>query len=159
MITIDDDLLNSKEKYIAHICNCISYNSAGVAKAIFDRFSYSDTYSSRKINNFKDKVGSISIHGNGKDQRYIINMYAQYYPGKSKYINSKLDSIKLRLEYFHQCLISISEIENLESIAFPYFVGCGLAGGDWKMYSNLLDRFAKYIKEKHNANTFLYRKK
>jgi hypothetical protein len=29
------------------------------------------------------------------------------------------------------------------SIAFPYLIGCGAAGGDWKLYLEQIERFAE----------------
>src|SRR5271165_78515 len=93
---ITGDLLEATEKYIAHNCNCLTQNSAGTAKAIFDKFPYANTYERRargadgETAN-KDVPGTIAILGNGQDQRFIINMYAMYYPGRSKYPTSSLD--------------------------------------------------------------------
>jgi hypothetical protein len=144
MIT-NDDILNSKEKYIAHQCNCVVNNPKGLAKSIFDKYPYADIYSSRKN---KDIPGhNIICSGNDK---IIINMLAQYYPGKSKYNN---DSVPNRLQWFRDCLNEISNIPDLknkkESLAIPFNIGCGLAGGNWDDYYSI-------IKEQ-NINIVLYK--
>ena len=102
------DLLNSQEKYIAHQCNCLTQSSAGTARAIFDKFPHSDTYTDRTE---PDKPGLIKILGDGVNQRYVINMFGQYYPGKPKYPNSTLDGQIAREKYFHQCLLRVARIE------------------------------------------------
>jgi len=79
---VSGDLLLSPEKYIAHQCNCVTQASAGTAKAIFDKYPHSNTYAERKS---PDTMGTIKILGNGQDERFVINMFAQYYPGKAKY--------------------------------------------------------------------------
>ena len=68
---ITGDLLEAKEKYIAHQCNCLTQNSAGTAKAIFDKFPYANTYERRiKDENGEttniDKPGTIIVLGDGK---------------------------------------------------------------------------------------------
>lgn len=78
-------------------------------------------------------------------------MLSQRYPGKSKYNN---DTIIKRKEWFLKCLNYIKEIPNIKSIAFPYNIGCGLAGGNWNEYlemiqnlsdtSNILIKLYKY---------------
>jgi O-acetyl-ADP-ribose deacetylase (regulator of RNase III) len=95
-----------------------------------------------------DKMGTLSIKGNGEDQRYVINMFSQYYPGSPKYIN---DTASIREHYFIKCLEKIAQIDNLESIAFPEFIGC-LDGGNWVTYKedivlfdNLLTRLGKNV--------------
>ena len=34
------------------------------------------------------------------------------------------------------------QLPDLKSIAFPFQIGCGLAGGDWNVYLNETERFA-----------------
>lgn len=152
---ITGDLLQSKEKYIAHQCNCLTTHSAGTAKAIFDQYPHADTYATRTE---PDIMGSIKILGNGEYQRFVINMFAQYYPGKSKYPNSDKDGILVREKMFHRCLLRIAQIQNLESIAFPYMIGCNLGGGNWDHYLGTLTNFAKYVKEKQDTKVVLYKK-
>ena len=90
---ITGDLLDSQEKYIGNICNCVTQNSAGVAKAIFDKYPYSDSYTNRKT---PDNLGNILISGIRLNNRFVINLYSQYYPVYSKYPESSLDGIKAR---------------------------------------------------------------
>jgi len=138
---ISGDLLKAKEKYICHQTNCLSINSAGLAKSIFNIFPYANTYKSRIKANLP---GTIDILGNGFDQRFVINMYAQYYPGYSQSNDAK-DTKEKREEYFYQCLLKIAKIPNLESIAFPHNIGCGLAGGDWVKYFDMLQKMNTYL--------------
>jgi O-acetyl-ADP-ribose deacetylase (regulator of RNase III) len=150
---INDSILNSDEKYIAHNCNCITQKSAGTAKSIFDQFTYSNTYQNRTS---PSKQGTIEILGNGINQRYIINMYVQYYPGKPKYDN--FDGSRPREKYFHSCLLQVAKIENLTSIAFPYGIGCNLGGGNWDYYYGTLINFEKFVNNKFGTTVKIYKK-
>lgn len=135
---INGDLLEAKEQYIAHQCNCVSAGrAAGLASLLFYKYPYSDVYKTRKNHSVP---GTISIHGDGLSQRYVINMYAQYYPGKFRNEFSN-DSNQMRQQYFKKCLEDIANIENLQSIAMPFNIGCGLAGGKWEDYSQILTDF------------------
>jgi O-acetyl-ADP-ribose deacetylase (regulator of RNase III) len=160
---ITGDLLEAKEKYITHQCNCLTQNSAGTAKAIFDKFPHANTYERRirlldGTNSIVDVPGTIVVLGDGKEQRYVINMYAQYYPGKPKYPLSTKDGSKAREKFFHQCLLRIAQLPNLESIAFPWKIGCNLGGGNWEYYLGTLTNFAKYVKEQQNARVVIYKR-
>lgn len=135
---VQGSLLTSRCKYIAHQCNCISQNALGLAQNIFEKFPYSNVYKGRGVH--KSTPGTISIHGNGNDERYVINMFSQFYPGKPK---PPRDSKEKRLEWFENCLKDISEIPNLTSIGFPYKIGCGLAQGNWDKYLKKLEEFQK----------------
>lgn len=151
---IEDNILNSQEQYIGHQANCKSRGgAAGVARVIFDKFTYADCYKDRT----EDSIpGTIDIRGNGLDKRYIINCMGQLYPGtfNDNYSN---DSATAREQYFYQCLLKIAKIKDLKSIAFPYLVGCAIAGGDWDTYFGKLKNFAKYVEEKQNTKVVLYK--
>jgi len=132
---IEGNLLESNAEIICHQCNCLTKKALGLAKAIFDKYPYADAYTTKQ----KRVVGTVLLCGDGKEQRYVANMYGQYYPGKRGYGKKK------RLEWFRSCLYTLKEI-NGKSYAFPYGIGCGLAGGDWKEYKSAIDKFARDIK-------------
>lgn len=142
--TVNGDLLDANEDYIVHQCNCISTHAKALAEQIFDKFAYANVYKNRIKNNKQTYSipGTIEILGDGHDKRYIINMYSQYYPALPKYNN---DNTQKRIEWFNQCLYSISCIENItnKTIAMPFNIGCGAAGGDWDTYYEIINNFAK----------------
>ncbi len=156
---INGDITKINTQYIAHQCNCISKHAYGLAKILFETFPWSDIYKERVSTDHSDFhpdcPGEISIHGNGQDQRYVINMLAQFWPGKPKQNEDILDGYKVREKYFKSCLKKIIQIENLESVAFPVNIGCGLAGGDWKQYKSFIEVFAK---AKENTEVLLINK-
>ena len=63
-----------------------------------------------------------------------------------------MDGSKARKRYFFQCLTHIAEIPDLKSIAFPYGIGCGLAGGSWIEYLALLEKFAVFIGDRASVS-------
>lgn len=144
---IQKSILEVETKYIAHQTNCVSKNAKGLAKAIFDKFPYANSYAGRES---QDIPGKIKIFGSDND-RFVINMMGQIFPGKPKFLN---DCSKSREKFFHKCLIKIAKIENLESIAFPSGIGCGLAGGNWNYYYNTLVNFEKFV-EKNNVKVYI----
>jgi O-acetyl-ADP-ribose deacetylase (regulator of RNase III) len=152
---ITGNLLQSTEKYIVHQTNCVTTGqAAGIAKAIFDKYPYSNCYYDRIK---PSKPGTIDIRGDGANQRFVINLHGQIFPGCG--LNSNLDNLKARQKYFYHCLLRIAKISNLESIAFNYKIGCGMAGGNWDYYSKVLENFSIYVKHTQNAQTYLYRRK
>lgn len=136
------DLLESDCKYITHQTNCVSDGgAAGLARHLFDKFPYADTYRNREK---EDVPGTIVVRGNGEDQRYVINLMGQYFPGPYAPNTDKDNEVKRR-SYFFKGLLKISEIEDLKSVAFPYRVGCGIAQGDWDWYLDTLLKFSDYV--------------
>ena len=137
---INADLLTATETYIAHQCNCISTDAKALAKSLFDKYPYANTYKKRIYKNVQTHTqpGTIDVL-EGHPQ--IINMYAQYYPHIAKYNN---DTQEKRIVWFQECLTHISNIENIkhQTIAMPYNIGCGAAGGNWNIYSKMIEDFA-----------------
>ena len=152
---VNGSLLDSDCQYIAHQCNCYSRRGAGLASAIFKAFPWANVYSDRsERGNDAALFGSISIHGDPKQrQRYVINIYGQLKPGKP---SPGRDSAASRLQAFRKALDQIAKVPELESIGFPYWVGCGLAGGDWNEYEKLLEDFARRVGGR-GVSVILYR--
>src|SRR5215475_263884 len=152
---INGNLLDSDCQYIAHQCNCYSKRGAGLANAIFKVFPWPDVYSSRsERGNDASLFGSITVHCAPKhNQRYVINIYSQLKPGKP---SPGRDSAASRLEAFGNALNQIAKAPELESIGFPYGIGCGLAGGDCEKYESLLEVFAELV-GKSGVSVILYR--
>lgn len=132
---IEADITACTTKYIAHQINCRSKLSKGLSYELFQKYPYSNVYA----DGTKRVPGNIIIRGDGEDERFIINMAGQYYPSKPK----QHDTYEARLKWFRECLVQILYIKNLESIAFPYKIGCGLAGGDWSKYLGMIEDFAQ----------------
>lgn len=143
------NILDAEEQYICHQCNCVTETSYGLATQIFQKFPHANTYILRKKNQYSTQSlpSTISVHKN------IINMYSQYGPGKSLKDfpaseaehgkpNSFNDSYELRKKWFADCLLEISKLKPI-SIALPFNIGCGLAGGKWADYEEMLNTFCK----------------
>jgi O-acetyl-ADP-ribose deacetylase (regulator of RNase III) len=142
---VEGDILQSKEQYIVQQCNCISVKAHGLSKTISVRFPHADSYARRIPMGSKNLAtvesrsdpGSIVVCGNGLDERYVINAFGQYGMGKPYTLNNVgrqwIDGSEDRFKWFKSCLESISRLKP-QSVAFPWMIGCGLAGGCWDDY-------------------------
>jgi O-acetyl-ADP-ribose deacetylase (regulator of RNase III) len=148
---ITGNLLEATEKYIVHQANCRSHYASGIAAAIYDKFPYSNIYVTRIR---PDTPGDIIICGDGITQRYVVNLLGQYNPGGLS--EDERDNEAARKKYFHQGLLKLTKVPNLESVAFNYRIGCGIAGGNWEWYLGTLDNFAKYVYDKQRAKVVIY---
>ncbi len=139
------DLLDAPEKYLVHQCNCLGRNAGGLARVMFDRFPWSDVYAERegqKLPLAHQQPGSIQICGNGADQRFVIALYGQLHGGGLDPEHEAEDGEDARRRMFATALSELLDERDLESIAFPYQIGCGIAGGDWAWYSSMIEAFA-----------------
>lgn len=155
---VTGSIFDAKEKYLLHQCNCVTKKAAHLSKDVFSKYAWADVYARRYAENLIDTPGKIIVRGNGLDQRYVINLLGQYYPGKPKFPTSALDGTKVREKYFHECLLRVAKIQDLESVAFPWRIGCGAAGGDWEHYLAIITNFANYIDMTQKANVVIYRR-
>lgn len=138
---INGNLLDSNHKYICQQCNCVTFTSKGLALNIARKWKWGDIYSIRKKNG-SDIPGTIKVIGD--ENKNVICMFAQYCPGKpgyyEKYYDRKYsDNYENRKRYFEECLNKIEGM-NIKEIAMPYKIGCGLAGGKWKDYKQILEK-------------------
>ena len=136
------DLLEANVDYIAHQCNCVTVGQgAGIARLIFAKYPDANTYTRN----------SIRVCGEIYATRRVINMCAQYYPGK--YMSSRTgDNEENRLKWFKECLSQIgiylshrfsrTQRQAPFIVGFPYMIGCGLAGGEWEYYFDAIEEFA-----------------
>eukprot|EP00939_MAST-03C_sp_MAST-3C-sp1_P002917 g2917.t1 len=154
VVHISGSLLDSDTQFVVHQTNCRHKPPGlGLAKHIFQKWPHSDVYSSRapwvKGTQY-DKPGSLAIRGAGfgptpacKAGRGVINLFGQDWQGKKeKAAASWEESRRMRLGWFEQGVREISRIPALTSVAFPFKIGCNLAGGDWGAYLRVLGDLA-----------------
>lgn len=143
---IDGDLLKLPPCiFKAHQCNCESTYSKGLANAVFRAHPHADTYAVEA--NYVRVTGTASLHGE------IVNLYAQHSRGGVRVG----ESVAQRHAWFasalndaHAKIVAFQRVNNNNndgphdcySIAFPYLIGCGLAGGVWHDYKKLIETFA-----------------
>ncbi len=129
--------LHSKQaQIIAQQCNCVSSKTKGLSRDILIKFPYADFYTRTK----DSKPGTIKLVGSPKKgNRLVLAMFGQRNPGKPV----EGDSFEQREKWFLSCLGKVSKITGLKSIAFPFKIGCGLAGGKWKNYRTMIDNWAE----------------
>ena len=156
MKTVTGNILDAEDDLICHQTNCVTTgDAAGLAAALFEKFPYSDIYKNRLAPHpmFREAVGAtgpavlvqpgtIVVCGDGIMERRVVAMNAQMYPGGPK---PPKDGTENRLFFFQHCLDEIAKIPHVDSIAFPWQIGCGLAKGDWEKYSALLHEFSGLI--------------
>jgi O-acetyl-ADP-ribose deacetylase (regulator of RNase III) len=134
MKVITKDLLSVDKGIICHQCNCRGSMGAGIALAIKRKWPHVyDGY--RKV--FEEQgLKLASLHMvRITDELYVANMMCQdEYGGKR--VNTNYNAVALAFSKLHKY-----KEENLKNstIYIPYKMGCGLAGGNWKEYTRIVD--------------------
>lgn len=169
---IEQDILESKCDFIIQQCNCITVKSLGLTKAISDKYLYANVYSKRRkegnrnlsIKSDRDIPGTYKLF---TDPSYktptIVALFSQWRPGKvnSSYFNKYpepdpyvCETKDQRLKWFRMSLYSFGDYvydlilknnyPNKIKISIPFKIGCGLAGGEWSKYKEIIESFSTY---------------
>lgn len=144
----EGNILAATEKYICHQCNTKSWFAKGLAKRIFDRFPEANVYAGSREPKMLGR--NIIRQCRGENGPRVVNMFAQHHPGEPRV---KGDDAVAREGYFKACLQELAAQDDLEGVAFPWGIGCGLAGGDWEKYLNMIHEFAAST----NARVVVYK--
>lgn len=163
MKIIQGDLVEVGADLICQQCNCLTTKPHGLSQYIqetLDICVYSNRRPMRKGRNIavsedRSTPGTIEVVKN------VVNMMAQFAPGKPgrwyRDITKGRDTSNQRFEWFQDCLLELEQYvvsKHIKSIAFPYKIGCGLAGGDWNVYKSTLEEF-EVMMRKHDVDVFL----
>lgn len=174
---IDGDLFTYKSDMIVQQCNCLTCRALGLAKDIADKYQV-NSYQHRKclynnancaIKEDRQTVGNIKIYRlKNKNTNYIACLFSQFAPGRPNHYYSNIlaehidpltqksliETKETREIWFKLCLKKLAiQIKHLKCqiIAFPYAIGCGLAGGDWSNYYQMINEWAESHKDIFNV--------
>lgn len=141
------DLLDAEEDIICHQVNCLGYMGAGLAlqlrnkyPAMFEEYkkfieipSYGGLFPSpTKNQNVAMLMGRVHFYL-APDKKIIASLFAQ--KGIGNGVQTDYDSL-----YESLCRVSEYAITTKKTIAIPYKLGCGLAGGDWEVVEKIIQR-------------------
>lgn len=138
MVTIKEgNLLSAKQNVIGHQVNCFGA-AAGLAAAVFRKWPVAEsdymqcvTRVKKAAGHTKALLGMAQLTGQQKDGRIICNLYGQYEPGAA-YNPEKLE----------QALEQLAATARIMkwSVALPYKLSCGIAGGNWDEVLQIIER-------------------
>lgn len=157
------DLLEVSADCIVQQCNCVTLNAQGLAAGIASRYPYADLYARRSGKNAscatpatQDAPGTCILARPPPNVTgpVVACLMAQIAPGKPsssarKYgVSPGTDNTKCRLQYFKSALNELAhacQAERWKLVAFPFRIGCGLAGGSWPDYLAMLEVFSDAV--------------
>ena len=142
---VDGDILQASEDIIAHQVNCMGVMGGGIAKQIKEKYpNVFDQYRKFFVNNKFTALGKCQIV-EAENNKYIANIFGQYNYGTNK---QQTDYKALEEALFS---LKVSAKDNNMSVAIPYNIGCGLAGGSWSFVYNMIEEVF------HDYDVVLYR--
>jgi O-acetyl-ADP-ribose deacetylase (regulator of RNase III) len=148
------DLLKLRDvDVIIHQVNCLCVKAHGLSKQIAEKSPWGDIYSTRQaegktnvaIVGDRGVPGSIQIFKSPDPLRpNIVCFLSQWdfgtFDQKYRNIPPYTDTRENRIGWFVHCLKQLKAL-NIKSVGLPYQIGCGLAGGDWTTYFEIIQEF------------------
>lgn len=138
---VDGDIIQADADIIAHQVNCKGVMGAGLARQIKASFPNAfeayeglcrlHRYSGEELlGNCQLVISARPDHG----RVVIANLFAQDRYGRDRRYTD--------YEAFHQCMETLdrkARAIHARTIALPYRIGCGLAGGDWELIYPMIE--------------------
>lgn len=101
----------------------------------------------------RPKPGSVQVVKSKLLDQYIAHLVAQEMPGNLDFtfpkwrenVSGRVETYDDRLYWFDKCLDALGDKMRelkLKTVAFPYQIGCGLAGGSWEQYRTRIEQWS-----------------
>lgn len=140
MIEVKGNLLEAEEKHIAHVVNCDGVMGSGLAPQIKKKWP----------NVFEEYRDFCKLYGN--DPKWLLGTSFTVETGDGKVIHNMFAmptmrsfdyySASLCLNFSRQILMEEDDA-NDQILAITHLMGCGLAGGNWKIFSQIIESMEK----------------
>ena len=162
LIYKEGDLLTGTDvEVIGHQANCQNTFGAGIAKSIKEMYPkafYADTMAHK---DGKAVLGNYSFcHIENGPIKKIFNLYGQNLYGKGKR-QTNYDALYNALDGMVNNLLPTDQdrmmfdFDRSPNVGFPYLMGCGLGGGDWR----IVERLIEVAFHSYNGDVIIYKLK
>lgn len=142
MSTIEGNLLEVTRGILVHGCNCRGVMGGGIALSVKNKWPYVYEVYERTHASMGLKLGSVLPVKVG-EELYVVNAMTQDNLGTS--------SIQVDYPAVRKCFAQVRILANATGLPVMYpLIGCGLAGGDWKVVSKII------MEELHGTEHHLY---
>lgn len=130
---VEHDILNAKRGFIVHQINNRRVMGAGLAKQIRERCPrhYTD-YCVAPL-----PLGNV-ITTPFKERVWIVGLVAQDGYGRDGKCYTDYKALR---DCLYDLSLMLNELYPNEPVLFPYGMGCGLAGGDWKIVEPMIEEY------------------
>jgi hypothetical protein len=152
--TCKDGILNddfgTQDYYLVQQENCAKSTPKGLSAAIRKKYPYGCILHLPPSQRLPGEI-MVRTPGTGGPQGpapvgpVVVNFLAQRFPGKpGSGMGFISDSCSYRQRYFQFCLDKLGalNLDSSKNVVFPENIGCGLAGGNWKIYREMITKWA-----------------
>ena len=140
MKVIEKDILTVDRGVIFHQVNCVGVMGGGIARSIALKWPNVEAAYKNKCERTSGKLlGRSFVYGVTIDPPlFIANIFGQDSVSRT----SRQTNYEATVEAFERLKQSqiVNPINSLP-LYFPYQMGCGLGGGNWKIYSAIIEAY------------------
>jgi O-acetyl-ADP-ribose deacetylase (regulator of RNase III) len=129
---LEKNILDVKEGVICHQVNCQRVMGSGLARQIRNKWPI--VYEEYK-KNYELRLGNCQVV-QVTDDLFVANLAGQDRYGTDRSYTD-YDALEVALIYVDEIASALNK-----QLYIPYLMGCGLAGGDWKIVSEIIERVA-----------------
>jgi len=151
------DLLTCDADWIVQQCNCLNVRPHGLSADIAKAFPQSNPYALRRAIGSRNlaQAADRGIPGTVVRLGRVCCLLAQWGPGKIGSFqhlppSDPPETWARREEWFQACLDSLDG--TCGSMAFPDHIGCGMAGGNWERYEEMIKQFSE---KNHSLDVYI----
>lgn len=151
---VNGNILDAHEDIICQQVNCMGVMGAGLAKQIRNKYpEVYDAYTEMCGMFSKKKLFGQSQMVKCNDGKYIANIFGQLDYGTNK-VQTDYKALYDGLSRVFNAVIKLKQYKG-KSIAIPYGIGCGLAGGNWGKVYEIIEE----LSESYNYDITIYKYK
>lgn len=137
MIVVEGDLLDVTEGLIAHQVNCRGVMGAGVARVIAKRYpEVEEVYRAHCRAIEPLALLGTTLMAYAGNRLLVANVFGQLDTGRG--LQTDYTAVRSALDDLSRWWGDRGR-RGRPTLHVPYMMGCGLAGGDWDIYSAILD--------------------
>lgn len=158
--TITGDIAYADVDLIVQQCNCLTIRAHGLSQHLADVCGV-NPYRRRlplrrnlAVKEDRSIPGTVRVYSRSSRRPYhLACLFSQFSPGKPQMYYQDIcrehhlrDDAEQRIGWFKDCLELLSQKADkldCKTVAFPYRIGCGLAGGKWDIYSAIIEDWAQ----------------
>lgn len=137
MKIIEGDLLEIEEGIITHQCNCRGVMGTGIALKIAKRWpivlgEYREDFTKGRL--VLGNIHTVKV----ADELYIVNLLGQDRYGRESR-KTDYNAVAQAFGSLHKLSVTLNK-----RVYIPYLMGCVNAGGNWEVYSKIVDIYCPY---------------
>lgn len=146
MQIINQDMLRLERGVLFHQVNCEGFMGGGIARALADKYRHLEPEYRRFCNDVRRDGEDSSLLGKAQlvvisAELSVCNVFGQVYTSSAERQTSYDGTVKAFEQIAHAREKHVNSTFKRLPLYFPFKMGCGLGGGNWQIYSAIIEAY------------------